>query len=358
MAPGRHGGGGGFILIYVAVLLAAISVVLLELGRMQSPSPQFIERQIAHVLQKSEQQMVLDFVIAGTRKQKLAVDERYLQFRRILASAPRPPSELDEQVAWLKAALAQVGIKVTDGSSQATGAAAADAAQAGARGLAGPDVLFAPRKAPYVFKLGATEYQVTIQPGNAFPNLNALPLEALARHLSLLQVPEREVKELAAALVDWRDADEFSTDGIGAESAYYSGRNPPYAPRNAPLRSWQELNYVRGMTPERVRMLREHFILGPADMAELSVDFASTDALAATTGLAPARVQELLKAYGRLEDPNAPVGTVLFTRDATEFEKAINWNPDSSVLRIRIRSADSVLSADYDNRGKQLMASW
>lgn len=354
MAPGR---GGGFILIYVAALLAAIGVLLLELGRMQSPSPQFIERQIAHVLQRSEQQMVLEFVIAGTRGQKLAVDPRYLQFRRILASAPRPPSELDEQVAWLKAALAQIGIKVDDRASQAAGAAAG-AAQAGAGGLEGPQVLFAPRKAAYAFKLGGTEYQVTVHPGNAFPNLNSIPLEALARTLAQLDVPEREVKELAAALIDWRDADEFRSDGIGAESDYYSGRSPPYVPRNAPMRSWQELNYVRGMTPERVRMLREHFILGPADMAGLSIDFAGADAFAAMTGIAPGRVLELLRAYGKLEDASAPVADILLTRDATEFEKVAAWNVDTSVLRIRIRSADSVLSADYDYRDKRLMALW
>ena len=356
MAAGR---GGGFILVYVAALLAAIGVVLFELGRMQSPSPRFIERQIAGALQRSEQRMVLDFVIAGTRDQKLALDPRYLQFQRILALAPRPPSELDDQIAWLKAALAGLGIRVTDRAAQAA-ATAEQTAQAGAGGLEGsqPQILFAPRKTPYAFKIGNTEYQITVHPGNAFPNLNGIPLEALARTLSLLKLPEREVMELAAALVDWRDADEFRSAGIGAESDYYSSRSPPYAPRNAPIRSWQELNYVRGMTPERVAMLREHFILGPAEMAGLHIDFAGADAFAAMTGIAPERVVELLKAYGKLEDAGTPVGTILFTHDATEFEKAAVWSADTSVLRIRIRSADSVLTADYDTRNRRLIAMW
>ena len=348
----------GFILIYVAAMLAVIGVLLLQLGRMQSPSPLFIERQIAHVLQRGEQQMLLEFVVAGLRKQTLAMDPRYLQFRQMLASAPRPPSDLDEQIAWLKAALAQLGIKVDErGAGAATGSVASGATP-GARAPEGQEVLFRPRKTPYAFKLGAIEYEITVLPGNGFPNLNSIPFEALVRALARLEVPEREVKELAAALIDWRDADEFRTEGIGAESDYYLGRSPPYAPRNAPFQSWQELNYVRGMTPERVRLLRESFVLGPAVMTGLSIEFGSAEAFADLTGIAQERVRELLRAYGRLTDTAAPVGDILLTPDAAKFEKALAFDLDPSVLRIRIRSPDSTITADYDFRNKQLMAVW
>ena len=110
----RRADRAGFILVYVAVMLAIVGLLLLQLGRLQSPSPLYIERQIAHVLQRNEQHMLLEFVLAGMRRQTLQSDPRYLQFQRMLANAPRPPSELDEQVAWLKAALAQLGMKVED----------------------------------------------------------------------------------------------------------------------------------------------------------------------------------------------------------------------------------------------------
>lgn len=350
---------GGFILVYVAVMLAIIGLLLLQLGRLQSPSPLYIERQIAHVLQRHEQQMLLEFVVAGMRKQTLASDPRYLQFQRMLALAPRPPSELDEQVAWLRSALAQLGMKVED--SRPPSGVPGSAAPLEERDPLVRDVLFPPRKAAYAFKLGATEYEITVLPGNAFPNLNTIALEPLARSLARLGVPEREAKELAAALIDWRDADEFNTEGIGAESDYYLSRSPPqspYAPRNAPIRSWQELNYVRGMTPERVRLLREHFIAGPVGMSGLSIEYASADAFAALTGIPLERVQDLLKAYGRLGDASTSIPGILLTPEATIFEQVMALEVDASVLRIRIRSADSALSADYDFRSKKLISLW
>jgi hypothetical protein len=347
----------GFILIYVAVLLAAIGLLLMHLGRLQSPSPRYIERQIAHVLQQNEQHMLLDFVVAGLRKQKLPTDPRYQQFQQILASAPRPPSELEEQVAWLKSALSSLGMSLTDRKAQVDAAAASGAAPA-AGTVPLTDVLFQPRKDPYTFKVGAVEYQVTVLPGNAFPNLNSIAFEPLWKLLLKMNIPEREVKELAAAIIDWRDADEFSTEGIGAERGQYAGRNPAYSPPNAPIRTWQELNYVRGMTPERVRILREQFVIGPANMTTLSPVFADIDVFAAMADLPPERVRELLQAYGRLINPDAPVPDVLLTTDADRIEKIVAFDAETPVLRIRIRSADSALNADYDFDNKRLISVW
>ena len=55
--------------------------------------------------------------------------------------------------------------------------------------------------------------------------------------------------ELAAAIVDWRDADDEPTEGGGAEADAYADRDPPYAPRNAPFKTIEELLLVEGVTP-------------------------------------------------------------------------------------------------------------
>lgn len=61
---------------------------------------------------------------------------------------------------------------------------------------------------------------------------------------------------IAAAIVDWRDADDtvatVTTSAgsfTGAESDYYQSLNPPYYAKNAPFDTVDELLLVRGITP-------------------------------------------------------------------------------------------------------------
>ena len=56
-------------------------------------------------------------------------------------------------------------------------------------------------------------------------------------------------EEVAAAIVDWRDADETITPG-GAESETYMRRQPGYSCKNAPFESIEELALVSGVTRE------------------------------------------------------------------------------------------------------------
>lgn len=61
---------------------------------------------------------------------------------------------------------------------------------------------------------------------------------------------------IAASIVDWRDRDDQPTvvegdaGGAGAETDYYQALNPPYAAKNAPFDTVEELLLVRGVTPE------------------------------------------------------------------------------------------------------------
>lgn len=345
-------------MIYVATLLAAIALILLEIGRMQSPSPLFMEKQLAHMLQWREEQLLMDFVIAGTREQKIPADPRFLQYKRILAASPRQPSEMEAQVAWLKAALAQLNFNI-DTKTPEPGIGKGSISEAQQMVVHdGRGNLFQPRKDPYKFKLGEIEYAALVLPGNALPNLNAIPYNALWRYLASLQIPEGEVKSLAAALIDWRDADDLRAEGLGAESDYYYNLRPPYKPRNAPIRSWQELGYVRGMTPERVRLLRDNFMLGAPDQGGLSLDFGLERTFVALSGLRPETVKDILTAYGRLGDKNAGASSVVFTQDTSDFDRVMSLQMDTSLLRIRITSPESTMTADYDARNRKIIAVW
>jgi hypothetical protein len=60
-------------------------------------------------------------------------------------------------------------------------------------------------------------------------------------------------EEIADAILDWMDEDEEPRE-FGAESEYYASLNPPYAPKNGPLESLEELLLVRGIR-ENPRLL-------------------------------------------------------------------------------------------------------
>ena len=55
--------------------------------------------------------------------------------------------------------------------------------------------------------------------------------------------------ELAASIIDWRDANQDASDN-GAESETYARREPPYVCKNAPFESIEELALVHGATRE------------------------------------------------------------------------------------------------------------
>ena len=67
--------------------------------------------------------------------------------------------------------------------------------------------------------------------------------------IGMLELLPRMTPELAAAIVDWRDANSTVSDG-GAEDETYQRLNPPYRCKNAPFESIDELRLVHGMTRE------------------------------------------------------------------------------------------------------------
>jgi DNA uptake protein ComE-like DNA-binding protein len=76
-------------------------------------------------------------------------------------------------------------------------------------------------------------------------NINLMDAE------SLLLLPNM-TEDIADAILDWIDADDDPLQ-LGAESASYALLASPYAPRNGPMRSIQELELVIGVRPDLVR---------------------------------------------------------------------------------------------------------
>jgi type II secretory pathway component PulK len=55
--------------------------------------------------------------------------------------------------------------------------------------------------------------------------------------------------EISDAILDWLDPDDTAREN-GVESEYYGTLTPPYAARNGPIQSIEELLLVRGVTPQ------------------------------------------------------------------------------------------------------------
>lgn len=78
-------------------------------------------------------------------------------------------------------------------------------------------------------------------------NINVASKGQLALLIQRFTTEEMILSELVDALVDWRDADD-NPGAFGAESEYYSQLEPPYAVKNAPFDTVEELLLVRGFT--------------------------------------------------------------------------------------------------------------
>lgn len=93
---------------------------------------------------------------------------------------------------------------------------------------------------------GTVKYSITDENGRL--NINTSSRDTLAALLKKTGVSGSEVDAIADAMLDWRDADnDYRLNG--AESDYYRSLPSPYAARNGPFESVEDLLLVKGMTP-------------------------------------------------------------------------------------------------------------
>jgi len=97
--------------------------------------------------------------------------------------------------------------------------------------------------------------------------LNRSRIDQLLRLIDLLNRHHRGAERIGygiiPAIIDWIDSDDEVTslpfvegESFGAEESYYRTCDPPYHCRNRPLDAVDELQWVKGMTPETLRRCR------------------------------------------------------------------------------------------------------
>ncbi|HTL73795.1 MAG TPA: general secretion pathway protein GspK [bacterium] len=80
-------------------------------------------------------------------------------------------------------------------------------------------------------------------------NINTADVEMLHNVLTTMGVDASDISLVTDSILDWIDTDDANKPA-GAESDYYQGLNPPYNAKNAPIDDIQELQFIKGVTPE------------------------------------------------------------------------------------------------------------
>jgi len=121
-------------------------------------------------------------------------------------------------------------------------------------------------------RLGDGWYKLDVVDTASRLNLNTARAQEIAKLPGISSDPA-----IAAAIVDWRDEDDVPTDlngSVGAEIEYYGSLPRPYATKNAPLDTVDELLLIRGITPTLLYGLRDasgELVTSPID-SSVSVD--------------------------------------------------------------------------------------
>ncbi len=113
----------------------------------------------------------------------------------------------------------------------------------------------------YRWRYDGAQVDIRVEDENGKVNLNLADPALLQAFLRALDVPDGQAGRLAGAIIDWRDADDLSPPGGGAELADYVAAGLPYGPRNGPFETLGELQRVLGMTPDMFQRMRPFITL-------------------------------------------------------------------------------------------------
>ncbi|TXH81480.1 MAG: general secretion pathway protein GspK [Pseudoxanthomonas sp.] len=113
-----------------------------------------------------------------------------------------------------------------------------------------PETHWQPNGRAYAWRFDGHDVQVRIIDETGKVDLNQADVPLLSRLMQALGEPPDASDALAAAIVDWRDADDLSQPVGGAEDGDYAAAGRPYGVKDAPFETIAELEQVLGMTPD------------------------------------------------------------------------------------------------------------
>ncbi|MET0327823.1 MAG: type II secretion system minor pseudopilin GspK [Luteimonas sp.] len=112
-----------------------------------------------------------------------------------------------------------------------------------------PMLQWQPDGRPYAWRFHGVDVELRIVDETGKVDLNAADGTLLAALLQSTGAEQAVALQVAGAIVDWRDEDDFVQITGGAESADYAAMGRPYGAKNAPFETVAEVEQVLGMTP-------------------------------------------------------------------------------------------------------------
>ena len=365
--PGKH---RGFVLLYTLWIMAAVTLTLAAFSMRTGGAAAVSEESLAHALETRQMVTVLDYVLRHAAEFNPQLDPRLVAYEQVLAAQSVQAAGADDRLAVLREILAAMNVKLDIVDPRLAGkkdeakpeGAGKDGGKKDGAGKA-PDraptqavrVKYAPRASPYPLRIGDDDFSVTVEAGNARPNLNSLEPEALARYLAHLGLAPERAAALAATIRDWTDEDDFTRDG-GAESNWYAALPVPYAARNGALQSSSELGYLKGMTPDVLRLLRERFGFYSMD-PRVVADVLNEADFGALADLPPARAKIALQiAGGAIEvTPETPL---LLKEEEVKIAQVLSLRQDTHFVRVRVQGKHTRVTAWYNTQSRRILDWW
>lgn len=107
----------------------------------------------------------------------------------------------------------------------------------------------------YPWKFAGGQVQVSIVDESGKVDLNQAQAPLLSALIQNAGTPRDQAEQIAAAIIDWRDADPLTQINGGAEDPQYAAAGLPYGAKDAPFESVAEVEQVLGMTPALYALL-------------------------------------------------------------------------------------------------------
>jgi len=115
---------------------------------------------------------------------------------------------------------------------------------------------------PFAFGNGAFVVRIENESGKIHIN-KVENRQLLKLMLNCAELDENEKESIVDAIFDWRDKDNLHRLN-GAENDYYKSLPEPYACKNGPFDSIEELGLVKGITPEIFRKIKPLVTIYPS----------------------------------------------------------------------------------------------
>lgn len=153
----------------------------------------------------------------------------------------------------------------------------------------------------FAFQQGTISASIQEETGKI--DLNTARPELLEGLLRAVDVPERERLPLLQAILDWRDGDHLSRDQ-GAEDGDYQRLGYDYGAKDGPFNTIDELQLVRGMTPDLFRKMRPALTIY-SEQPGIQPMVAPPAALLALPGMSQQRVDEIISSRAMIDSGQA-----------------------------------------------------